>query len=417
MKAHKALLIGIIATLAVLAGALLLYTFVLSSPKLIIQSSPDNAEITFDNAVIHSHSITTTVGDHLVKLTADGYVTYQKKITLTRAQKLVLPVLMKNIPTPVVLSASVTNSPKLLDKSDVYFVGNLGHTLYRTQTVTGQTAVNVVALTPDSLTDISKVQMRPDGAVALMKKADGVYLYDFARHDLLNQTLTLWGTNIDDFAWSPSSIQAAYTYYGTNGEQTLILSDVQNANLRRVYNLTIDNIDHPTITWSPDGQQIFLKSNSTQTKTNYLYVYDIFAQKMTRLTTEGDVEGAKWSPNGQYVAYVAPGTTSSGGTSNLLWVAKSDGSGVIPLNVELSGVSKIAWVNSSKSIIAVTSSATGQKLVNVTLDGTVTDYQYTKPSGIDFSPDNLITIPNDDRVMFTVGNQLMSISLTTPTYE
>lgn len=417
MKSHKVLIIGILVCAIIFALAFALYAFILKSPTVIIQSSPENASVSINKTAQPSHRLTITPGSYDISVSATGYVTYEGTINVKRGQKLVLPILLKQIPQATLLTSNLNTIPQFFDKThDVYFLGNNRSTLYRTRNLVGEAGVKVEAMTSDTLASPDKVAVRPDGEVALLKNADGVFLYDFKRYDFLNQSKTLWGTNIDDFAWSPNNLQVAYTYYGANGEQSLMLSDIVNKNQRREIDLTKDKIDHPLIAWSQDSQHILLVAQSSQKKTNYIYTYDLFIKKLTQLTEIGEVDGAKWSPDGQYIAYVAPGRDSSGAIVNTAWIAKADGSGVTPLNVQVASISKLSWDNSSISVIvsSLDKASGDEKLLNIDLKGEITPYQYTQPTK--FAPDNIMSIPEDNRLLFTNNGQLMSLGLITNKY-
>ncbi|GEM_PF-3052963 len=416
MRSHRVLYIGLLITALVIVGAGGLYWFVLKSPKLVVAPSPANAEVSVDGSTIHASKVEVAPGEHTVKVTSPDYVDYVKKVTLKRGQQLVLPVLLKPIPSPVVLSSDIATLPSFADGSNVYFLGNSGRTIYRTRHNSGQATVSIEPMTPDTLSDIQDIVWRSDAEAALLKRSDGIYFYDFQRRDLVNQSMTLWGKDIDQLAWSPSGIQVAYTYYGSNGEQTLIFADVQNKNIRRVANLAKEGIDHPSLQWSPDGQQLLLLARSPQKKTNYLYSLDIFTQKVTQLTEVGEVEGARWSPDGKHIAYVTVGKDSSGATANIVWVANADGSGVKPLNVPAESISKVGWVSNDALVVAVNNPGKDDQFTAVPLEGDSSAYQYRQP-GAAFHPDHLLTIAGESRVLFFSNNQFLSLSLISSTYD
>lgn len=416
MKSHKALILGLLVTALVVAVAFTLYVTVLRAPRLAITVSPTTSQITLDGTTVFGNTITTTPGEHTVKVRSNGYVTYEKKLDFQRAKTTTLSVLLKPIPSPIALSSDVTNDPSFVKKSDVYFLGNHGKTLYRTRINEGQATVRVEPITPDTLSDVKKVIWRPDTEVVFLKQSDGIYLYDFMRYDLLNQTKRLWGTNIDEAIWDPKGILVAYTYYGPNNEQSLVFADVQNKNISRVANLVKENIDHPLISWSPNGEQILLVSRSAQKKTNYLYIFDIFTKKVTQVTDTGEVEGAQWSPDGTKIAYTAPGRDSEGKEATTVWMANADDSGIRPLNVPVTSISKVAWSNDSKSLIVAAIDGENDRLVNVSVAGEIVPYQYNAPEG-EFRPDHLASIEGNDRIMFLLDGTLYSLSLISPKYE
>lgn len=416
MKSHKALFIGVLITFLILVVAVAIYWYILRSPQLILTTSPTNAMITVDGNAFTSANSKLSVGEHKLTASASGFVAYNSTFSLKRAENLRLNILLKAVPSPVTLSTNVENYPSYVKGSEVFFLGNGGRTLYRSHADVGLTTVRVEPMTPDTLSDVQKVIWRPDAEVAFLKRSDGVYLYDFMRYDLLHQTNTLWGTNIDDIAWNPNGTQVIYTYYGANNEQSLKLSDVQNKVTSVVANLAKDNIDHPTVTWSPDGQFILLKPNSDQKKTNYLYVYDIFNKKITQLTSLGEVEGAKWSPDSLSILYTAPGQNAKGVAGFALWLAKADGLSVKPLNVIVDGILNATWTNDSKNIVAASPKAdTSDQILEVNVDGQTAPYIWD--NSLKLRPRHLITVSSDDRVLFFNDGQFMSLALVSEQYR
>ncbi len=416
MKSHKALFIGVLITVSILSVAWAIYWYALRSPQLILTTSPSNAVVTIDGTSVTSAKKTLSVGEHKLSVSSIGFVTYDRLFTLKRAQGLHLNILLKAIPTPVTLSTRVENSPSFVRGSEVFFLGNGGRTLYRSRADAGLTTQRVEPMTPDTLTDVQKVIWRPDGEVAFIKRSDGIYLYDFMRYDLLHQTNTLWGTSIDDIIWDPSGKRVAYTYYGADGEQSLKFADVENKAVSIVANLANNNVNHPTILWSPDGKSILLKSNSDQKKTNYLYVYDVFSKKITQVTTLGEVEGAKWSPDSLSILFTAPGQSTEGKTGLAIWVVKTDASGLKPLNVIVDGILSATWTNDSQSIVVASPQAgEGDKLLEVKIDGQIAPFIMSSP--ISLHPKHLITISGDERVLFFNEGQFMSLALVSGKYE
>lgn len=416
MKSHKALFIGALITFLILVVAVAIYWYILRSPQLILTTSPTNATVTVDGNALTSANSKLSVGVHKLTASASGFVTYNSTFSLKRAESLRLNILLKAVPSPVTLSTNVENYPSFVKGSEVFFLGNGGRTLYRSHADAGLTTVRVEPMTPDTLSDVQKVVWRPDAEVAFLKRSDGVYLYDFMRYDLLHQTNTLWGTGIDDIAWNPNGTQVIYTYYGANNEQSLKLSDVQNKVTSVVANLAKDNIDHPTVAWSPDGQSILLKPNSGQKKTNYLYVYDVFSKKITQLTSLGEVEGAKWSPDSLSILYTAPGQNAEGVTGFALWLAKADGTSIKPLNVIVDGILNATWTNDSKSMVASSPKAdASDQMLEVDTDGHILPYIWD--NSLKLHPRHLITVIGDDRVLFFNDGQFMSLALVSERYQ
>ncbi len=416
MRSHKVLIIGTALTILLLIGAGILYWYVLRSPQVILSTSPDNATVLFDNAPAAS-LIPTSPGSHTLSAKAPGFVPYTKTIATKRGQDLHVNILLKPIPAPTTLSSNAVVAPSFIKGSDAYFLGNQGKTLYHASTNPGQATLQVEPMTPDTLSGVLEVVWRPDAEVAFLKRADAIYLYDFMRHDLLHQTNTLWGTNIDEVAWSPDGSRVVYTYYGPNNEQSLKFADSQNKNTTIVASLTQSKIDHPSLQWSPDGSRILLIPRSSQKRTDYMYTLDVLTHKITQLTDAGQVEGGIWSPDSHTIAYVAPGLTTSGSNTMILWIANADGSGVKPLSIPVTDIGKVTWTNNSQSLVAAqANSGADDTLVNVDVNGGVNQYQYINPGG-GFSPQYLNMVAGDERVLFLNKGVFMSLPLITGKYE
>lgn len=415
MHSKKVLLLGGSSVVVVISAAVFIYLTFLRVPELTLTVSPANASVEIDGKPLQADTLKSSVGTHQLKVSALGFVTYEKSVEFVRAKTTHIAVLLKPIPTAILLSSNVTDSENFAKDPSIFFLGNGGKTLYQTKTDPGQAAMRAEAITPDTLSDIKQVIWRPDAGVAFLKRSDGIYLYDFMRYDLLNQTMTLWGTGIDQIAWDPRGLRVAYTWYGPNNEQSLIFSDIQNKNISRVANLVKENIEHPLIIWAPNGEQLLMIGRSEQKKTNYLYSFDIFSKKVTQISDIGEVEGAEWSPDGNRIAYTAPGRDQDGKNSLIVWVANADGSGLSPLGVGVASISKVTWAGDSQSLVVAVSGANDDQLVNVDLGGTITPYQYNTMAT--FHPNHLVQVGEDNRIMFNMAGSLYSLSLISPRYQ
>src|SRR3989344_1968676 len=117
MKSHKVLIIGILASGIILAAAFGLYAFILKSPTVIVQSSPASATVSIDKTPSESHRINLKPGSYALGVSFTGYVTYEGNFTVKRGQKLVLPILLKPIPTPTLLTSNLNSLPQFFDAS------------------------------------------------------------------------------------------------------------------------------------------------------------------------------------------------------------------------------------------------------------------------------------------------------------
>lgn len=407
MKSHKVLIIGIFITLFILGAAAILYWKVLNTSVIEITTTPSNAQIKIDGKDVSSNNIKLNAGEHTIEISANGYVPNTQKVVLKRAQKITVNSLLKEVPTITQLATKPISGSYFMRNNYAYYLGSEGRTIYRTLLSLPASPINTEAITPDNLSKIENLSWNPDASSVLMKRSDGVYMYNFSRDNLVNQTMTLWATDIDQIAWSPSGVQIAYTYYPTSGEKSLILADAQNKNIRRVINLDKENINHPQIGWSPDGKYIYLISTSQQVNSNYLYVYDATVDVAKRVSETANVKSAVWSPDEQYIAYVAPG----GSGENTVWSVTADGENNKDMNISVSGPNHIGWASDSQSLIV----SKDYSLHKIDLNGTNSTYQFKNDSGkVDATFISQIT--GENRSVFVNNNQLYSVTLTTTGY-
>ncbi len=411
MRSHKALIIGLLTVLVIGTGAFFLYWFELRSPIINLIISPAGATIKIDGKTVPTLPEKSTVGQHTITISEQGYVTYTRTIKLVRTEQYNLTVLLKPTPSPMTVGGVSAVSELTFINGNLVMLGNNGTALYSVNTSGDQSAFNASLLTSNTLSGVEKVVWRPDGKVALIKKSDGVYLYDFSRTNLLNQTMTLWGTGIGDITWSPDSFQAVYSYYNNNGEQSLIASDVQNDNTKIIANLAQAHINHPILSWSPDGQYISMIDQSPQKDTNYLYNISVFDDQITQLTQTGNVTGAIWSPNSQWLAYTTHSQTNG---QNTLWLVNNQNQTIKPLNVDVSSIKDVCWSPDSKSLIIAEQTNQGYSLVNVGLNNNVLNYQYSDSTG--FAPSEAAVSPDGKYLFYAQNNRLESLSLITNNY-
>lgn len=159
----------------------------------------------------------------------------------------------------------------------------------------------------------------PDGTkiVVTVSKGRIPNLYLLSRSGRLMRRLTT-GRSIDT---SPS--------FAPNGREIVFISDragypqpyimnLDTGNLRRLF--TDGYCDSPA--WSPRGDKIVFTMRQGR-ETYDLYVYDLAADKITRLTEDGRTnENPSWSPDGRFIVY----SSASAARSDIRMIA-IDGSG------------------------------------------------------------------------------------------
>lgn len=153
---------------------------------------------------------------------------------------------------------------------------------------------------------------------------------------------------------------------------TLHLLDLATGERRAIARLTSDAVetaaDMPndakraitevdSLAWSPDGSRLAFIAALGETGAD-LYLYDVAADSITRLTDEPDHAALPtWSPDGAFVVYQEMRTfgTGAGYAVEHLWAAAADGSGVVDLlavgqDAYTGGEVYVGWTDSGELV-------------------------------------------------------------------
>lgn len=339
-----------------------------------IKPLPKDAIITIDNDPLWLSPFgiakkTLYPGVHIVRVEAEGYMSFVQEVSLKRSQNKKISVNLKEVPKPVTLEENVKFLSKDTDFNSVYYLNEGEKRLYKSKigfNDDGQVEVKSrIALTDSRIVDVNEIIWSPDHQLALFRKEDGIYLFDFKKYDFINQTETKWGDDIGSIAWSPDNSKIAYYYAPKGGEKSLIFSNAANTELNRVANLADLNIQNPILRWSPDSEWLLVIPRNTPDYTNNkIYAFNAYSRSFKELTNTGSQVDALFSPDSNKVVYSTYSQSSQNSAKSILSIMDKDGSNQQSLNVH-ADITKTVWMKDSKNIvIAGFDSETGQASIS-----------------------------------------------------
>jgi dipeptidyl aminopeptidase/acylaminoacyl peptidase len=246
-----------------------------------------------------------SLGHHLVEIEKDGYVNQIINRNFKRGFTSRINISLKEAPRPVAIDETGQFMTLQAGTNDLYYLGNNGGAIYKTNVGlndTGEVKLEGRAITNSNLGGIDDIVWSPKKDLALFKKSDGIYLFDFKKYDFINQTENPWGSDIGDIAWSPDNSKIAYSYAPPAGEKSLIFANLDNSKPERVLNLKELNIENPLLRWSPDSEWLLIiAQNNSKIKT--LYLFNAYSRQIEELIkAAGDVDGT-FSPDGGTILY------------------------------------------------------------------------------------------------------------------
>lgn len=122
------------------------------------------------------------------------------------------------------------------------------------------------------------------------------FFYDFMRYDLLNQVAKYWGKGIGEITINPNKDRVAYYYSTLEPESSLVISDINRNNVRRV--ARISDFDNPEISWNP-GKEYILIYNEDQLST-----YDSYLDQLRTVGANLNIFWATTSPDSKKILYL-----------------------------------------------------------------------------------------------------------------
>lgn len=347
------------ATLTVIIACAWVLWWFLNHSFLTIKPSLREAIVTVDNMPVwispfYIGKMTITPGLHTVRVEADGYVSYVQQVDFGRAKSKTISVDLKQVPAPSLIAKNSQFLSKDKDFNTINYLDTGAQMLFKATLSLDEAGniqtKNLLRLTDPRIKDIDKIVWSPDRQLALFKKKDGIYLFDFKKYDFLHQTETLWGTDIGDAAWAPDNSKIAYYYAPKEGERSLMFANIANTDKERVANLKDLNIVNPVLRWSPDSEWLLvIPRNSPDYNNDKIYAFNAYSRSFKQLTETGNQLDAIFSPDSNKIIYASYSQSSTNPIHSVLSVMDKDGSNQQSLNIR-ADISKVAWTNDSKTV-------------------------------------------------------------------
>ncbi len=393
MSSRTKILLG--GSLGLMAAAVVLFFVFFYQPRLTIIPNPATAQVLLNDQLVPAGTpLKLSPGTYAIEVSAAGYLTTTKSVSLAVSQVLNLPISLKQIPPVHTLTGGVAYPVLSADQKTVYFLGRGGSQFF-TLDSTSDTA-QPIALTDDHFRNIAKVTWSPDRSLVLLTKQTGeTSLFDFQRYDFVTQEEKNLGSDFRSVTWHPTEHQFVAFSRTPTGERSLIRQTIDTGKTERLIDLRASQFIDPALTWSPDGRQILLVENGT-------YLFDVSTRTMRELGGGANAQAAQWSPTGEQ-----------------LLIELTDGLGIVSLNkpaelVRLSirtTLAKSAWTPDGRGLVMASPTDQTQDLLQMVnaKDGKKTLYGYRSDTPI--SAENLLVGSANHQLMFTTDGTLATVVL------
>lgn len=351
-KFHK-MILGSLPLVALSLAAIILIVWLLSNSFVTVNVAPTNATVFFDNELLKTNRAGKKVmivspGQHTIRAEADGYIGSAQTNSMRRGFITGVEVKLKEIGRSMQMSSEAKELNLGKMENSVSYLSDNGSTIYQSVLdldSQNSLSINTYPLTSSKLSGIANIIWSPTKELALFRKSDGVYLFDFKKYDFVNQTETFFGTDIGDIAWSPDNSKIAYYYHPSNGEKTLVFSNLSNTQKERVLNLAELNIDDPIIKWSSNSEWITLIPRNKDQDSNKLYVFNAYSRSLVQLGEIAGILNASFAPDSLSILFNAKEGSDDFKTYKISLISENDDEAT-PLSIKLD-LNNIFWVDDS----------------------------------------------------------------------
>ncbi len=301
MKMYKKILYIV---LGVLGVGIIVYFLFFYKTTLTINTIPETAQIEIaGNVSTGSTQIKLMPGDYKLKISQQGYVTYEKNIKAKPSQKIALQVELKVQPDP----ARISNLPAKFstlteDEKSLVFVSNQDKAAHMVSHVNTDKISNPSVITPPAVfSDVVNMLWGPTKRLAIIKTNDrNTGIYDFGRYDLINQEKIDFGPGIEGISFNSDGERIVYYYAPDTGEKTLIRAKKNNTEIERLIDLRNYNFINPKVIWSHDDQNVLII-------TNELYLFDMYYKTIEKLENIGTISNADFTPDSTQIIFEQEG--------------------------------------------------------------------------------------------------------------
>lgn len=391
--------------LAILVLVWLLF-WIFSHSFLTISVKPINAVVTIDNVPksLSRGGIGRKVlspGTHTVRIESEGYIGIQKDVKFSRLLWKKLNYDLANVPavTEVATGASMLSATPSRDHVN-YFVAD-NKAIFRSDFAydsEGHLVATPKQLTDTKLSGISEIVWSPNEDLALFRKSDGIYLFDFKKYDFISQTETLWGQNIGSIAWSPDNSKIAYYYSPEPSSKTLVYSNILGNQRETVLNFGDLDINDPLLHWSPDSQWLLVIPRNQDLTTNRIYVFNTYSRTLSSLTDTGYQIDASFNGTSDKIFYMTKLSDLTKKQTYTISVMDADGNNKRSLDLAAS-LKRTDWAKNSDFFTTVLVGLEGERSVIFSGNEDKPSADNTSFYLPDDSPVSKLFLVNDDRVI------------------
>lgn len=313
----------------------------------------DGVKIKIANGIAN---VNVTMGEHLVKAEADGYIGFSQDLKFPRGMSNTVTVNLSAVPKPL----EITNNGQFLVKGNDFNNGFYlsDKTIYKTKVgLTESGNVSILEnrpVTDARLQDVREIIWSPSKDLALLRKSNSVTLFDFMKYDFVHQTETAWGgSDIGSIAWAPDNSKIAYSYAPNTGEKSLVFTNILNTDIERVVNFVALDVDNPILRWSPDSEWLLIIPRNKDVAQNNIYLFNTYSRVIKKITDTGSVLDANFSPDSNKILYSTFSSLPDSPIQSLLSIMNKDGSGQKSLGLRAE-LDKTAWSKDSRNIVVAT---------------------------------------------------------------
>lgn len=395
----------------ILSLSVCLLVWLLSRSFVTIEISPRTASFWLDGTeqkvIAGEVKVNTSIGDHLVRVEADGYVGQNATYNFGRGFSKKIIIALSELQTPTSISNDSTLLSKGTNFNDGYYLAN--NTLYRLKVgLDDNSNVSVLenqAITENKITDVKSIIWSPTKELALLRHSNSVTLFDFMKYDFIHQTESAWGgSDIGSITWSPDNSRIAYYYAPSSGERSLIFANITNTEIERVYNFKNSDIENPILHWSPDSKWLLIIPQNSDATKNNIYLFNSYNRTIKTLTDDGYKTDASFSPDNNTILYAS----NYGSTKAEIYKMDKNGDNKIDLGFQ-NDFGAIAWTSDSANLIVASednnSSIYEYNIETKNQQGFVVNNLGTKISTVSITDDGKILIYQAGGRIYALGVQ------------
>jgi hypothetical protein len=297
LKLRSVLLVG--GAVLLLVGSVYFYSRSRRS-AILIQTQPNGVTVTINNQEVafrrerNAILVPVIAGQYRLEVTKPNHVPFVQDVRVPVGETVRIRPVFTLVPETVERTnqGGISFVRPVLEEGVVYYVGDNGTRFYRMNTATQQT----YPISERSVRSIQDIQWPRRADVALIRRDDGVYLFEVPLFDFRTQRLDkVAGNEFLSPVWDPKSERVASALFLPTGERSLVTSDKRFTTLSRKAELT--GFTNPKLVWSPDSRFIAVINRSSQQDQNHAWIYNLATGDFDRITANGSVVDVSFSPD------------------------------------------------------------------------------------------------------------------------